>query len=219
MMYLCDCTKHCKRLKEVSKSTYQRHAQFRELDFTNTYNGRPPLRPACDPSSNGTAGLDLGHDGTMAEPHEVCLSYSTSCRLAHLHVILTSTMALQALMVVMDPWLNHTKYALYSTSCGLTHLHVRTIITMELRTIITMALRSRRMAIQLRMNCRTTQPDTVAISSQKELSRTQVVWTKDRTRSQTRACPILTILTLRNSLILPGLKISRSPWNLSASSR
>ena len=88
MMYLCDCTKHCKHLKEVSKLTYQRHAQFRELDFTNTYNGRPPLRPACDPSSNGTAGLDLGHDGTMAEPHEVCLSYSTSCRLAHLHVIL-----------------------------------------------------------------------------------------------------------------------------------
>lgn len=27
--YLCDCEKHCKRLKEVSRSTYIRHAPYR----------------------------------------------------------------------------------------------------------------------------------------------------------------------------------------------
>jgi len=89
-MYLCNCTKHCKRLKQVSRSTYQRHAQFRNLDFTNTYNasGQHTLHHANSPArdtstgSNHAAGLGLGRDGTMAEPRHVSLvtlvlSYST----------------------------------------------------------------------------------------------------------------------------------------------
>ena len=65
----------------MSRSTYQRHAQFRELDFTNTYIAQDslghalnsPRTPARDTSSNHDAGLDLGRDGTMAEPCEVCV--------------------------------------------------------------------------------------------------------------------------------------------------
>lgn len=252
-MHLCDCTKYCKRLKEVSKSTYQRHARFRELDFTNTYNGRHSLRPAHifpparDTSSNDAGLDDLGRDGAMAEPHEVCLVRFIS-GLTHLHVRLTSMTALQASRVVMELWLNHAKYVLYSANCSPTHLHIRLTSTMVLqaskvvielwlnrtkyvlystncglthlhvRLTSTTALQASKAVMQLRTNGRTTQPDTMATSRQKKSPRTQVVWRKDLHRTGSQT-RACPILTLRNSPILSISKISRLPWNLSAPSR
>ena len=39
--WFCDCEKHCKgAAKEVSRSTYQRHAKFRKPDFPDAGHGR-----------------------------------------------------------------------------------------------------------------------------------------------------------------------------------
>lgn len=48
--YICDCEKHCRRLKEVSRSTYVRHAPYRIPNFLGT--------PHCDQTPNSLSRED-----------------------------------------------------------------------------------------------------------------------------------------------------------------
>lgn len=83
--YFCDCEKRCKgRFKEVSRSTYQRHASFREppIPAAPSTRGGPggPLinsqsgtreQPASDPQQTHR-GTNLAGTGAAATPVWVC---------------------------------------------------------------------------------------------------------------------------------------------------
>jgi hypothetical protein len=192
MLYFCDCTKYCKTLKEVSRSTYQRHAQFRELDFTNVHNPRHSPRPAHD--FPGTLGPPQRmHQARLVQEAGIgivskiffCIKFVLIEIRTVLRVGIWRILVLvQATMWMMRLWLNHPKYVWYSSHnlwplaavTGVTHLNVR------IYTNMTMMLHEGLM--RLRMNSRITQPDSDLLAASSSLSKTkssqtQVVWRMD----------------------------------------
>ena len=75
--YFCDCSRYCKsRRVQVSRSTYQRHATFRQADVENSLTRTDRLSTAGQ--SNGIHQQERPMNGEIVQPR-VAVDTAASC--------------------------------------------------------------------------------------------------------------------------------------------